>query len=179
MGVVSEADLLLKQEIAGLEGPHFFESAGRRETRRKALGERAADVMSSPAVTASPEMSVVEAARLMHRRKVKRLPVVDGAGRLVGILSRADVLRVFMRPDEEIRREIVDDVIVRALWLDPQPLRVAVSQGIVEFEGEVDRRSDVEALAALTLTVAGVVGVRTEGLAHRFADSHVATVGTR
>ncbi len=171
IGVVSEADLLLKEEREELEAAHLFDSAERRETRRKALGEVARDIMTAPAITATPDMDVVEAARIMHRRRVKRLPVVDPLGRLVGILSRADVLKVFMRTDEEIRREVVDEVIVRALWMDPQPIAVTVSDGVVELRGEVDRRSDLEMLSSLVSTVTGVVGVRLERLAFRFDDT--------
>lgn len=173
VGVVSEADLLLKEEREGQDEHRLIVSRRQREARRKARGETAGEVMSSPAITASPDMPVVEAARLMHRRAVKRLPVVDPIGRLVGILSRADVLKVFMRSDEEIRREVVDDVIVRSLWMDPQPISVTATDGIVDLRGEVDRRSDVDTLVALTAAVNGVVGVRAEQLRYRFDDVRV------
>jgi CBS domain-containing protein len=172
VGVVSEADLLVKEEREDLPPPHFFDTPARRQFRRKALGERAQDVMNSPAITATPDMTVVEAAGIMHRRRIKRLPVVDPLGRLVGILSRADVLKVFMRTDEAIRREVVDEVIVRSLWMDPQPIAVTVSEGVVELRGEVDRHSDVETLETLVAGVAGVVGVRLDQLAYRFDDTH-------
>ena len=91
--------------------------------------------MTEPAVTAAPEDTVEHAARLMYAHRVKRLPVTDGSGRLVGIISRADVLSVFDRPDGEIRREITENVIVNELRIDPEPFTVTVENGIVTLEG--------------------------------------------
>ncbi len=176
VGVVSEADLLLKEERPDLDGRRLFESRQRRIERRKAAGQTAGELMSSPPIVATPDMPVVEAARIMHRHNVKRLPVVDPPGRLVGIVSRADVLKVFMRPDEDIRREIVDEVIVKTLWMDPERIRVTVVGGIVELAGEVDRKSDVTTLVSLCSSVDGVVAVDAD-LRYRFDDSRRVEAG--
>ena len=106
LGVVSEADLLLKQQHPADEFQRFLlEGKRRRLERAKAGGVAAAELMTRPAVTVGPEATVAEAARLLRKHLVKRLPVVDPLGRLVGIVSRSDLLTVFLRPDEQIRRE--------------------------------------------------------------------------
>ncbi len=171
MGVVSEADLLLKEEHDGTRGARWFESSKRRAAQRKQNGETARDFMSSPAITATTDMPVAAAARLMHERGVKRLPVVDGAGRLAGILTRSDALKVFLRSDAELRREVVEDVIVHSLWMDPEPIRVDVSEGVVELSGQVERRSDVNLLSELVGSLDGVVAVHADGLTYRYQDN--------
>lgn len=159
VGVVSEADLLLK-EIGQEALAGYLIGSGRRGERAKAAGVTAADLMSQPAVTIGPDESVAGAARLMHDRRVKRLPVVDDAGRLVGIVSRLDVLSVFDRPDAQIRDEVIKEVIVAEFALDPTAFGVSVSCGIVTITGQVESR----AIAPLVLTAIrhaeGVVGVR-------------------
>ncbi len=171
MGVVSEADLLVKEEHDDIGGAHWFESSKRRAARRRQSGETARDLMSSPAVTATPDMSVVAAARLMHERGVKRLPVVDGEGRLAGILTRSDALKVFLRSDAELRREVVEDLIVHSLWMDPEPIRVDVSEGVVELSGQVERKSDVNLLSELVGALDGVVAVHADRLTYRYPDN--------
>jgi CBS domain-containing protein len=113
IGVVSEADLLVKEAMADEPNVIWGLLAGivHHVGRAKAAGVMAADLMTSPAVTIGPDETVEHAARLMYDRKVKRLPVVDQAGRLVGIVSRTDVLAIFDRPDAEIREEIMIQVI--------------------------------------------------------------------
>ena len=110
VGVVSEADLLLKEAYADRPSgsPRLLL---RRKYRAKAAALTAGQLMTSPPVTVAPEATVAEAARVMYGRRVKRLPVVDAAGRLAGIVSRVDLLGVYDRPDEEIRDEIVSQVI--------------------------------------------------------------------
>jgi CBS domain-containing protein len=94
----------------------------------------------------------------MHRREVKRLPVVDASdGRIVGIVSRADLLKVFLRSDEDIAHEIREDVIRRTLWIDPATIRIVVRSGIVTAEGQVERRSLIAVLERLVLATEGVV----------------------
>jgi CBS domain-containing protein len=173
LGVVSEADLLLKEERAELQEAHLFESGSRRTARAKAEAGQAGELMTSPAVTATENMPLREAARLLHEEGIKRLPVVDAERRLVGIISRADLLRVFTLTDEELRHEIVHDVIVGHLWMDPDPIRVEVEEGMVHLSGEVDRRTDVSILAALAGAVQGVVGVKAERLKYRYDDTRI------
>jgi CBS domain-containing protein len=171
VGIVSEGDLILKEEREGLEErPRLLQSPGTRAARAKAEGQTADELMSSPAITISPEASIGEAARAMHLNRVKRLPVVDAEGRLTGVVSRADLLKVFARDDEEIRQEIVDDVIRDALWIEPTTLQIQVQDGLVQVKGEVDRKSDVRLLEKMIPRVDGVVGVESE-LTYREDDS--------
>ncbi len=141
LGVVSEGDLILKED-ADLEGePRVLDGAQRRHDRSRAAGRVAAELMTAPAITIGPDATLGEAARLMHHRAVKRLPVVDPAeGTILGIVSRADLLKVFLRDDAEIARELREDVIRRTLWIDPDTIRIVVRDGIVTMEGQVEHR---------------------------------------
>jgi len=169
IGVVSEADLILKEDRIDLGDQHVFESHRRRQERQRAGGTTARELASVPAVTIGPGDSVREAAKLMHDRAIKRLPVVDGDGRLVGVISRSDVLRVFMRSDDGIRREIVEDVIGRTMLLDAPTLVISVTDGIVTATGEVDRKTDAEILTRLSAAVTGVVAVESH-IRYRYDD---------
>ena len=114
LGVVSEADLLLKYEQPADAVQRFMlESRRHRLERLKAGGGTAVELMTRPVVTIGPEAEVAEAARLLRKHLIRRMPVVDSAGRLVGIVSRSDVLKLFLRPDREIRQEITERVIGR------------------------------------------------------------------
>ncbi len=158
-GVVSEAGLLLKEAGAPAHGGHLI-STGRRGEQAKAAGVTAADLMSRPPVTIGQDDSVVAAARRMRDRRVKRLPVVDQAGRLVGIVSRVDVLSVFSRSDTEIRDEVVKQVIGAEFALDPSAFEVTVSSGIVTITGQADSHAVAVQLADALRHVEGVVAVR-------------------
>lgn len=140
MGVVSEADLLRKSaDQADPSGrtpvPHL-----EAWERAKAEGSRAEELMSAPAVCARPEWSVVEAARLMEAQHVKRLPVVDEADRLLGIVSRGDLLRIFLRRDDAIREEITGDLLRHTMGIDPTEVTVEVRDGRVALGGTVEYR---------------------------------------
>lgn len=158
LGVVSEADLLRREadrpEPVGLPG--LLDVPPRAAAHE---GTTAADLMSTPAVTARPEWSVVQAARAMDQAEVKRLPVVDDTGRLVGIASRADLLRVFLRRDHLIREEIVGDVLDRTLGIGADEVGVEVIDGRVSLHGTVERRSLVPVVIRLCEGVDGVVEV--------------------
>ena len=171
VGVVSDADLLHKVEFAGLE-PHVELLARKHErlARTKAHADFARDLMTRPAITVSAQLSVAGAAKLMDKRCLKRLPVVDEQDRLVGIVTRADLLRPFLRPDREILDEIRNEVIVRTLWMDPDEVRLGVDEGIVTIEGEVERRTMVPIIAGLVRSVAGVVDV-IDALTFRYDDT--------
>jgi CBS domain-containing protein len=170
VGVVSEADLLLKEEFKdqyyreGYQLPlrarlrHRLGQEG-QSAKGKALGDTAGDLMTSPAITIRPQQATVYAIRLMDENSVKRLPVVDQEGRLEGILSRRDLLKVFVRLDTEIAREIRDDVLGRSLWVDASGVEVAVDRGIVKLSGRLGLRSDAQVAARLALKVSGVVDV--------------------
>ena len=171
IGVVSEADLLHKVEFGGALAPaRLFERRSQRNAREKAAGETARDLMSSPVVTVSPDASIGAAARLMEQHHVKRLPVIDEAtGQLVGIVARRDLLRRYLRPDAEIRREVVDDVLLRTMWVDPVDITVTVEEGRVTMTGRPDRRSTAQIAVRLARGVDGVVSV-TDKLSWRFDD---------
>lgn len=157
VGIVSEADLLLKEErpLPGIAGsplqPHGDAA--------RAAGRNAAALMTAEVVTVGPDGTLTEAARRMHRHGVKRLPVVDSAGRLVGIVSRGDLLQPFLRSDESIAREVREDVLRGTLSIDPESLTVAVDAGVVRLEGELENRSLCRIVERLVAAVEGVVGV--------------------
>lgn len=159
VGVVSEADLLLKEAHPDGEPHRMLEPARRKAERAKSRGVTAADLMTAPAVTIDPAAAVAEAARLMQKRQLKRLVVVDEAGRLAGIITRGDALRVFLRPDAEIKRVVVKDLAERVLWLEADGLEVDVAEGVVTLTGQLQRRSDVELLSRLAAELDGVVRV--------------------
>jgi CBS-domain-containing membrane protein len=160
VGIVSEADLLLKEEFP--EGPpeaRLLQGRRRRETRAKVAGDTVAEVMTSPAVTIGPDASVPEAARLLHRHGVKRLPVVDPAGPLLGIVSRGDLLKVFLRSDADIAREVRQQVLVRSMWMEPDIVRVEVRDGVVTLTGRLERSSLIPILVGFVRGLDGVVDV--------------------
>ncbi|GHG07060.1 CBS domain-containing protein [Streptomyces filamentosus] len=159
LGVVSEADLLRDtSELPDLEGRW---AGVRLLSRERGLpeAETAADLMTSPAVSAQPGWNLVETARTMDRKGVKRLPVIDETGRLVGIVSRTDLLRPFLRGDTAIREEIEHDVLGDTLRLAPDTLRVAVDDGVVTLTGRVEERADIPVIVRLCRSVDGVVAL--------------------
>ena len=163
LGVVSEADLLHKVEFAGDDvHARLLDRPGRRAAKAKAFGDTAADLMTGPAVTVGREATIGEAARLMDHRHVKRLPVVDADGRLVGVVSRRDLLRPYLRPDADIRDEVIGEVLERTLWVEPDTIRVTVSDGHVLLDGCADRRSTARIAVRLAAAVDGVGGVQDE-----------------
>nr|WP_258396627.1 CBS domain-containing protein [Streptomyces sp. Amel2xB2] len=157
IGVVTEADLLAKEEYR--DGvPNLNEPRERMERLLKSGALTAGEMMSTPAVSVHQDARVTEAARIMAWKGVKRLPVVDGAGRLVGIVSRSDLLKVFLRSDEEIAEEIRQEVL--GLLPDAAPtLRVQVDEGLATVRGTLDDRSLVPVAARLIRSVEGVVDV--------------------
>jgi CBS domain-containing protein len=157
IGVVSAADLLAKEALAD---PGVAAELLRHQDIRKAQGLTAGDLMTRPAVTAAPEDPVEQAARMMHFMRVKRLPVVNSGGRLVGIVSRSDVLAVFDRPDEDIRKDIVDTVLRHEFLIDPRLFTVTVESGVVTMEGCPETAALGRALVRKARHVPGVVAVR-------------------
>jgi CBS-domain-containing membrane protein len=166
LGIVSEHDLLLKEEGRGA-GNHL-----RRRELNQARGRTAGEVMHSPALCVGLGASPAEAARLMHKRSVKRLPVVDATGRLVGIVSRSDLLKTYQRSDESIQREIRFDVLEKEMWIDNTAMEVEVKDGIVALSGKLETKSLADLATRLVGSVQGVVGVDSR-LAFRFDDTHV------
>ena len=159
VGVVSEADLLNKEaDLAAGPGP--LASVLRFRDHEKAAGVTAAQLMTSPPVTVGPDTPLAEAARLMRDRRVKRLPVISASGHLIGILSRADVLRVFTRPDADIRREAAEEAIAESFLADSRPLNVTVHDGIVTLDGRTDTGQLARGLVMAVRQIDGVVAVR-------------------
>jgi CBS-domain-containing membrane protein len=169
VGIVSETDLFRKIEYAGDDAPRIFDSPRRRAERRKSAGRTAADLMSSTVVAVNPDTSIALAARTMDRAGVKRLPVVDRQARLVGIVTRGDLLRVHLRPDQDIRAEIERNVLGVFLIEEASGVAVAVADGSVNLSGKVDRWSSADLAERLCREIAGVVDV-TSTLEYRFDD---------
>ncbi len=159
IGVVSEADLLVKEAVQ-VAGTSIVAALRHVGEDNKANGVTAADLMTGPAVTIAPEASVADAARIMYDRRIKRLPVVDPAGRLLGIISRVDVLAVFSRPDDEIRDEIAHRVLPTTTGSKPADFEVTVSDGIVTISGPPQSEAAARALLDGVRHVQGVVAVR-------------------
>ena len=173
LGVVSEADLLVKQgtqEIDWTRSPLGWWR--RRRGLRRAEATTAGTLMSKPAVTVTEDTTVAAAARTLTARRVKRLPVVDGDGRLVGIVSRKDVLTVFLRDDEDIRDEIVRRVFEGGIgvMVSPGAVTVEVRDGKVTLTGEVDLKSQLSLVEQMTRHTDGVVDV-TVSLTYRYDDT--------
>jgi len=160
VGIVSEADLLVKEGY-----PHGADDAGVVEALRhrrrlgKAAGTCAADVMTRRVVTVPLGTEVAAVARLMVRLGVKRLPVVDGQGTLAGIVTRSDLLKVFLRPDPAIHWEVRHDVVGGRMRIPSDEVEVEVRHGVVTLRGEIERRSQVAALVRHAQAVDGVVTV--------------------
>ena len=172
VGVVSEGDLLRKtadQAAAPSDLPAVPDLEAWE--RAKAQGVRAEELMSAPAVCARVEWTVAEAARLMEVQGVKRLVVVDGDDRLVGIVSRRDLLAIFLREDDDIRREIVEDVLGDTLRLEPTALAVDVHDGRVELSGRLPFRGMIPAIERMCATVDGAVSVSCTRLTYDVDDT--------
>ncbi len=172
VGVVSESDLLFKEQRGELASKTDLLHPRRHHTQRaKAEGLVASDVMTSPPITIKADSRLVEAARLIHERNVRRLIVVDERGKISGIVSRSDLLQVFLRSDEELLEEIVANLIPRLMLTLRHPVTVPdVHDNVVTLRGEVDRKSDAEILGRLTKELDGVVDVVNQ-LSYRWDDS--------
>ncbi|GAB3147637.1 CBS domain-containing protein [Amycolatopsis stemonae] len=166
LGVVSQGDLLEH------EAPHGLLQPGARQAKRKAGAAFVSDLMTKPAVTVRTDDDVTVAAKLLEKHHFHRLPVVDGEGKLVGVVSRSDLLRVFLRTDREIRDEVREEVLLREMALDPASLYVAVHNGIVTLNGSVERESMIPVITALIRRVDGVVEVR-QSLKAQFDDRSI------
>jgi CBS domain-containing protein len=150
LGILSESDLLRKEERA----------TGRDEPR--ATARTAAYAMTRTVITSTPESSLGQAARLMHAASIRHLPITDAEGRLIGIVSRADLLKVFLRSDESIRREIAEVLLPRAFGIPSGGLEIEVREGVVHVGGEVATSSTAQLIVAFIDRIEGVVGVEGE-----------------
>ncbi|MFJ9566193.1 CBS domain-containing protein [Streptomyces fuscichromogenes] len=179
IGVVSETDLMVRQ--AAHAGPYDHKrratpiaqlTRGARRQAAKAGARTAGDLMSAPPVTVHAEDTIAAAARTMAERHVERLPVLDVENRLVGIVTRRDLLRVFLRPDLEIRQEVIDEVLAHALWVPPHTVEVSVTEGVVTLTGHMERQAETEIAVSMTRQVDGVVDV-VDQLTYRIGEDRV------
>jgi CBS domain-containing protein len=159
VGMITEADFVAteadrrRRRPAGLLG--FLFNDVELPSQERLVG----DAMTTDLVVIREDADHAEAARLMQSEDVKRIPVVDDHRRIVGLVSRADILRVFARSDSEILDEIEGDLIGRVLWIDPRRVEIRSTNGNVILRGRLETRSDAELLAELTARVDGVVSV--------------------
>lgn len=160
VGVISEGDLLAKLALVHDPGapPHRRETSA--QTRRKARAEDARQLMTCPAVTVRDTDSVVDAARVAAKHGLRRLPVVGPTGRLVGIVTRSDLLRAFRTDDEAIRRYVQQTTLREEFCLPPGTVRVEVADGVVRLSGQVERAAVIPTLVAAVSAISGVVAVR-------------------
>ncbi len=163
IGIVSEADFVIKER--GVEGVHhrllagiFGESRRTQAELAKIEATTAGEAMTSPAIVVDAADTLKWAAGLMAGRKINRLPVVD-RGALVGIVTRADVVRAFVRTDADLERLVRDEVLGRTAGLEPETFDVSARDGVVELAGRVDRRSVAETIVELTRGLGGIVAV--------------------
>jgi CBS domain-containing protein len=161
-GVVSEADLLTVQEERTRAAQGRIGSRFRRHaTMKEHQGLTAGELMTSPAITIHPDATLPAAARLMNSHHLKRLPVVDPDGRLTGIVSRRDLLSVFLRPDEDIARE-VREMLTLILLADPGSVTARVHNGIVTLASQPGSAGEpglIPVAVRLTWDIDGVVDV--------------------
>ncbi|MGW5613036.1 CBS domain-containing protein [Streptomyces sp. NPDC003877] len=178
IGVVSETDLMLRQAQTPdplrpkRRSPFAGLTRGARRRAAKTRARTAGRLMTAPPVTARTGDTIVEAARTMAQRGVERLPVVDEDDRLAGVVTRRDLLQVFLRPDPDIRREVVEEVLGGALWLGPRSIDVSVADGVVTLAGCMERKSETRIAVSMTRRIDGVVAV-VDRLAHRLDDSRL------
>ncbi|HET7027414.1 MAG TPA: CBS domain-containing protein [Candidatus Limnocylindrales bacterium] len=166
LGVVSEADFLIKERGAAAVRRRplaslFGDSTQTRRQLAKVAASSAGEAMTGPAITIEVDQTPDEAAAIMVRQRVNRLPVTED-GRLVGIVTRADLIRGYVRSDAELAESIREDVLRRALWLDPAHFEVGVEDGVARLAGHVERRSTAEIVERVVALVPGVIGVRAE-----------------
>jgi len=164
VGVVSEADVLAKErgETHERGGLLSFLVDDRATAELKLEARTAGEAMSAPAITIRPDRPLPEAAGVMIDEGVNRLPVVDENGQLLGIVTRADLVKAFVRSDAELAEEIREDVLLKALWIPPEAVSVSVDEGVVTLTGHVENRATAEILPQFVQRVPGVVSVLAE-----------------
>jgi len=171
VGVVSETDLVRKTDNVARHGEppsNWLFGSDEREAL-KLEARTAAELMSRPPITIEADGTVAEAVHLMARHSVNRLPVVSD-GHLVGIVSRADVVRAFARSDDELAEEIREQVLRQTFWIDPDSVELTVEDGVVRISGFVDTKTLAEVVPAYLASVPGVVAVDASQLGSRFDD---------
>ncbi len=173
VGIISESDLVSKLEYEdkgqGLVGllDHLAHAVG---ADRKLRARTAAELMTSGVVTTGPDASVREMIHLMTSHGINRIPIVE-SGRVIGIVTRADILRTLIRPDAAITED-VRWRLLHELWIDPTVLAISTLDGTVTISGEVATRSEAELIKHWVASTEGVVGIEAQGLRYRIDDRH-------
>ncbi|MHA6794247.1 CBS domain-containing protein [Pseudonocardia bannensis] len=162
IGMVSERDVLAKQGRPSPGRPHWWQPRRARAEIRRAAGDTVGQVMTTGPVTVGPDAPLAQAARLMADHEVKRLPVVDDHGALLGIVSRGDLMKAYLRTDEDIKTEVTGEVLMHVLWIDPTTVTVTVQDGVVTLHGTVEQRSTAGIAERLVRRVDGVIDVVNE-----------------
>jgi CBS domain-containing protein len=159
LGVVSEADILQKERrpTKPTTLDRWLHRQAGADAKRTAT--TAAEAMTAPAVTVKGSRRLDVAASLMLDGHVNRLPVVDEDGVLVGIVTRADLVRAFAHTDDEIAREIRDEVLLHELWLRPEDFQLTVKRGEVAVFGHFATEDERKLLVRRVTLVPGVVSV--------------------
>ena len=162
LGVLSEGDILFKESNGRESKQGFLErllAVPQPGLDLKIAARTTGEAMSAPALTIGPRRPITEAATTMIDEGVNRLPVIDDEERLIGIITRADLVRAFVRSDAEVEHEIREDVIRRTLWIEPATIHIEVDEGEVSLSGEVETKGDAELIPTYVQRVPGVVSV--------------------
>jgi len=157
VGIVTEADFVRQEAERSLHARRRLLATVFGDGDAREHGETVRDVMTASPLVVTADARIAEAARVMNERGVKRLPVVDSEGSLIGIISRADIVAAYVRPDDVIEDAVREDIIKRVLMIDPANLEVSVDDGVVSVKGQVDNRVDAQILEELTWRLEGVV----------------------
>lgn len=169
-GVVSESDLLARLSGGLVDLPRGHFRTARSEARAKLRAATARELMTAPAVITTAETSIAAAAAHAGKSRVRRLPVVDRDGRLVGIVTKGDLLRAFLRPDKDIRSDVVENIVIGDFALDPTALDISVAEGVVTLRGQVERKLLAQYLLEAIRGLNGVVDVAGSELTYRVDD---------
>lgn len=162
LGVVSEADLLCRQEHQDHVDERrlsIFAGHHAREQWHKSTGLTAVELMTAPALTINAKVSLPGAARILAGAKVRRLFVVDG-GQLVGVVSRRDLLTTFLRTDADLRATVDRDVFGHVLHANPDSVLATVERGVVQLTGRLEYEGDITTAVRLISSIPGVVEVK-------------------
>jgi CBS domain-containing protein len=162
VGVATERDLLKKEELQRDPNGHHWAHLRHRTRRAIATAETAGDLMSTHPVTVGPEATVADAARLMDRHQVTCIPVVDEHGKLLGAVGPRDLLRVFLRPDDEIRSQIVSQVLAGEFATNPALVQIEVIDGVVRMTGQLECKSMLQLALPLVRAIDGVIDAEGE-----------------
>ncbi|MFE0918539.1 CBS domain-containing protein [Streptomyces nigra] len=173
LGIVSEADLLPKEEFRD-GAPGGDTQARRLSGLARAGAVTSGELMTRPALTVRADSTLAQAARIMARGGVKRLPVVDGDGRLEGVVSRVDLLKLFLRDDDEIAEEVRREVVAYLFPMPGSAVQVQVRDGVVRLRGRIKDASLVPAAAQLVRAVEGVVDVEADLIVRAAQDAPTA-----